>query len=183
MGCIVAAPSVCSTVRNLFITEFWFLVYGPRLGLCVTGDDLDQVTTLNRTRRFITVYYTILRMPIGIDRFESEPAETLSLREGSQPMQVLQFLVRNPEKAFTQTEIHDATDINRGSVGAVLSRLEDRGLVRHKGTYWAIGEDERLASLAAQRRSRTALNDEVQDDAYATTEAWDADLPDLGERQ
>jgi DNA-binding MarR family transcriptional regulator len=39
----------------------------------------------------------------------------------------LQFLAEYGDQAFTQTEIHDAIGIKRGSVGAALSRLEDRG--------------------------------------------------------
>jgi DNA-binding IclR family transcriptional regulator len=100
-------------------------------------------------------------MPINIDRFDEEPTEALNLQESTQPYQILQFLAEHDDKAFTQTEIHEATDINRGSVGAVLSRLEDRGLVRHRGRYWAIGEDDRLASYAAQTQaSSVSTNDD-----------------------
>jgi DNA-binding IclR family transcriptional regulator len=100
-------------------------------------------------------------MPINIDRFDEEPTEALNLQQGTQPYQILQFLAEHDDKAFTQTEIHEATDINRGSVGAVLSRLEDRGLVRHRGRYWAIGEDDRLASYAAQTQaSSVSTNDD-----------------------
>jgi DNA-binding IclR family transcriptional regulator len=102
-------------------------------------------------------------MPINIDRFDEEPTEVLNLQEGTQPYQILQFLAEHDDKAFTQTEIHEATDINRGSVGAVLSRLEDRGLVRHRGRYWAIGEDDRLASYAAQTQASSAS---TTDDYY-----------------
>jgi DNA-binding IclR family transcriptional regulator len=102
-------------------------------------------------------------MPINIDQFDEEPTEVLNLQEGTQPYQVLQFLAEHDDKAFTQTEIHEATDINRGSVGAVLSRLEDRGLVRHRGRYWAIGEDDRLASYAAQTQASSAS---TNDDYY-----------------
>jgi DNA-binding IclR family transcriptional regulator len=102
-------------------------------------------------------------MPINIDRFDEEPTEVLTLQEGTQPYQILQFLAEHDDKAFTQTEIHEATDINRGSVGAVLSRLEDRGLVRHRGRYWAIGEDDRLASYAAQTQASSAS---TTDDYY-----------------
>jgi DNA-binding IclR family transcriptional regulator len=102
-------------------------------------------------------------MPINIDRFDEEPTDVLNLQEGTQPYRILQFLVEHDDKAFTQTEIHEATDINRGSVGAVLSRLEDRGLVRHRGRYWAIGEDDRLASYAAQTQASSAS---TNDDYY-----------------
>ena len=99
-------------------------------------------------------------MPISIDDFDEEPADALDLNEGTQPYRILQFLAENNDQAFTQTEIHEATDIKRGSVGAVLSRLEDRGLVRHRGRYWAIAADDRLATYAAQRGASSASTDD-----------------------
>ncbi len=95
-------------------------------------------------------------MPIHIDRLADEPEAVLDLQEGTQPYRVLQFLAENRDKAYTQTEIHTETGIKRGSVGAVLSRLDDRGLVRHRGRYWAIAEDDRLASYAAQTQASSA---------------------------
>jgi DNA-binding IclR family transcriptional regulator len=102
-------------------------------------------------------------MPISIDQFDDEPADVLDLQEGTQPYRIIQFLAENSDKAFTQTEIHEATDIKRGSVGSVLSRLEDRGLVRHRGRYWAIAEDDRLASYVAQLGASSAS---TTDDYY-----------------
>jgi DNA-binding IclR family transcriptional regulator len=102
-------------------------------------------------------------MPISVDQLDEEPTEVLNLQENTQPYRILQFLAENDGKAFTQTEIHDATDIKRGSVGAVLSRLADRGLVRHRGRYWAVAEDDRLASYAAQLNASSAS---TNDDYY-----------------
>jgi len=102
-------------------------------------------------------------MPINIDRFDEEPAAVLDLQAGTQPHRILRFLAENGDRAFTQTEIHEATDIKRGSVGAALSRLADRGLVRHRGRYWAIAEDDRLASYAAQLGASSAS---TTDDYY-----------------
>ena len=102
-------------------------------------------------------------MPISIDRFESDPEGVLDVREGTQPYLILQFLAENDDRAYTQTEIHEATDIKRGSVGAVLSRLEGRGLVRHRGRYWTIADDDRLASYAAQTGASSAS---TNDDYY-----------------
>ncbi len=106
-------------------------------------------------------------MPINIDRFDDEPTDVLDIKEGTQPHTILTFLAANDEQAFTQTEIHDATEIPRGSVGVVLSRLEERGLVRHRGRYWAIVEDERLASSAAQQAAGSAS---TTDDYYGETD-------------
>lgn len=102
-------------------------------------------------------------MPIPADRLDEEPVEVLHLQEGTQPYQILQFLAENDDKAFTQSEIHEATGIKRGSVGAALSRLEDRSLVRHCGRYWAIAEDDRLASFVAQTH---ASSSSTTDDYY-----------------
>lgn len=103
-------------------------------------------------------------MPINIDRLDEEPTEILDLQEGTHPYRILRFLAENSELAFTQTEIHEATDIKRGSVGSALSRLEDRGLVRHRGRYWGIAEDDRLASYAAQTQASSAS---TTDDYYS----------------
>ncbi|MFC3957771.1 MarR family transcriptional regulator [Halovivax cerinus] len=104
-------------------------------------------------------------MPISIDRFENDAAGALDLAEGTQPYRVLQFLASNADQAFTQGEIHEATEIKRGSVGAVLSRLEARGLVRHRGRYWAVGDDDRLASFAAQSgASSVSTTDDFYDE-------------------
>ena len=106
-------------------------------------------------------------MPINIDRFEDESEDTLDISEGTQPDRILTFLAANDDRAFTQTEIHEATDIPRGSVGVVLSRLEERGLVRHRGRYWAVADDDRLASFAAQQAASSAS---TTDDYYADTD-------------
>jgi predicted transcriptional regulator of viral defense system len=106
-------------------------------------------------------------MPINIDRFEDDPDDVLDIKEGTQPHTILTFLAANDEQAFTQTEIHEATDIPRGSVGVVLARLEERGLVRHRGRYWAIAKDERLASYAAQHAASASS---TTDDYYGATD-------------
>jgi predicted transcriptional regulator of viral defense system len=106
-------------------------------------------------------------MPIGIDRFENEPEEILDFGKGTQPYEILKFLAENNDQAFTQKEIHQATDIKRGSVGAVLSRLEERGLVRHKGKYWTVEKDDKLASAAAQE---AASSTSTTDDYYGEAE-------------
>jgi len=102
-------------------------------------------------------------MPISIDEFDAEVAAILDIAEGTQPYRILRFLAANSEQAFTQTEIHEETGIKRGSVGAVLSRLDDRGLVRHRGRYWAVAEDDRLASYGAQTGASSAS---TTDDYY-----------------
>jgi len=118
-------------------------------------------------KRLITFYNKLLHMPINIDRFEDGPEDTLEIAPRTQPHTILTFLADHDDQAFTQTEIHEATEIPRGSVGVVLSRLEDRGLVRHRGRYWAIADDERLASFAAQQ---AAGSSSTTDDYYGESD-------------
>ena len=80
-------------------------------------------------------------MPIDIDEFEEKSDGAIRIDEGTNADRVLRFLAENDETAFTQSEIHDETEVKRGSVGAVLSRLEEADLVRHKGKYWAVTTD------------------------------------------
>ncbi|AKH98305.1 helix-turn-helix domain-containing protein [Halanaeroarchaeum sulfurireducens] len=79
-------------------------------------------------------------MPISIDEFESrgpEKGETNAER-------VVRFLARNQDTAYKAIEIAEATDINENSIHPVLNRLEERGLVRHREPYWAIGDLEKV---------------------------------------
>lgn len=103
-------------------------------------------------------------MPIDIDRFERGSSEELRSDGRTNAEEILAFLATNAEQAYTPKEIHEATDVPRGSVGVVLSRLEDRELVRHRGEYWAIGEaediDTTLSSLATARAATDRLGEE-----------------------
>ena len=106
-------------------------------------------------------------MPIAIDEFESQPEELLGLDKDTQAYKVIEFLSENSDKAFTPKEIHEKTGIKKGSIGTVLSRLENRNLVRHKGKYWAIIEDDRLASFTAMTQASSAS---VNDDYFGENE-------------
>jgi len=94
-------------------------------------------------------------VPIDIDRFEQDPETSLRGDGPTNAERILAFLAENDDAAFTPGEVHEATDVARGSVGVVLSRLEDRGLVRHRGEYWAVadveGLDVTLDSMATAR--------------------------------
>lgn len=75
-------------------------------------------------------------MPIGGDRFEDIDDDGPA--PGTNAHAILTFLAASPDRAFTQTEIAEATDLPRGSVGPTLVRLRERGRVEHRGTYWRI---------------------------------------------
>lgn len=112
--------------------------------------------------RFITfyIYLHFVTMPITIDEFESQPGSLLSLDRNTQAYRVLEFLYVNSDSAFTSKEIREETGLKKGSIGVVLSRLEDQGLVRHKGKYWAVIEDDRLASITAMTEGSSASVDD-----------------------
>lgn len=90
-------------------------------------------------------------MPIEIDEFErlSGDEDTIVLQEGTNAHRVVSFLREHPDKAFRQGEIAEATEVKRGSISVVLSRLEDQGLVRHRDQYWALAEDDRVGAVEA----------------------------------
>ena len=97
-------------------------------------------------------------MPIDIETFEDGDPERLGAAR-SQPERVLTFLAANADRAFRPSEIATALDIPGNSINAVLARLEDRNLVRHRGRYWAItNEPDRLASLGHYTIVTESLN-------------------------
>lgn len=96
-------------------------------------------------------------MPIDIDRFEEGPEEELRAGGRTNAEEILSFLASNPDRAYTPKEIHEETRVARGSVGVVLSRLEERELVRHRGEYWAIADVEDIEkTLSAMATARAA---------------------------
>ncbi len=98
-------------------------------------------------------------MSIDRDTFENATEEELSGR--SNPERVLLFLVENDDRAFKPKRIADGADVSREAISTVLSRLEERGLVRHKGQYWASGDPDRLRSHGRYERVTERLNDRL----------------------
>lgn len=97
--------------------------------------------------------------------FDEESTSTLELKEGTPAYELLRFLAENDEQVYTSTEIHESTSIEQGNVDAMLPRLEKRGLVRREGQYWRVGDDDRLASYAAQvTASSVAITDDYYDE-------------------
>ncbi|WEL16612.1 MULTISPECIES: helix-turn-helix domain-containing protein [unclassified Halorhabdus] len=107
-------------------------------------------------------------MPINIKRFEESPPGELRAGGPTNAEAILSFLASSPEQAYTPKEIHEATDVKRGSVGVVLSRLEERGLVRHRGDYWAITEEadveKTLSAMSTARAASDRLGAEDPDE-------------------
>ena len=115
-------------------------------------------------------------MPISRDEFEHEPTESIPFGPGTQPRTVLQFLLEHPETAYTQTELAEATGIQRGSLGTVLSRLESHDLVHHRDRYWIIADDDRLASVSAASAGLQSVAETYDDDWYVQNPDWADDF-------
>jgi len=83
---------------------------------------------------------------------------------------VLGFLVAHADRAFEASEIAARAELDSGTVSTALSRLKSRGLVEHKGTYWAVTRDEeRLAEYDGYERATALFNEqfgEEDDDAW-----------------
>lgn len=100
-------------------------------------------------------------MPIEVDEFEEAPENALEIDRDTNKWEVVEFLLKNREKAFTPKEVEQEVDVPEGSAGVILSRLEEKGIVRHKGKYWAIERDDRLAGLSGMMMSTETLNEEL----------------------
>lgn len=116
-------------------------------------------------------------MPIDIERFEEGDEGDLRAGGRTNAETILAFLASHREQAYTPREIHEATGIARGSVGVVLSRLEERDLVRHRGEYWAITDaediDTTLNSMATARAATERFGPEDPDEWGPGVESGD----------
>lgn len=111
-------------------------------------------------------------MPVSIDEFESG-----DLPDGpSVPEQVITYLYTHRDAAFTRSEIATAIGEDPNTVGTALTRAKERDLVRHRGQYWAISEDEQRVAAAYDLHDVSERLDEA--DAGINSADWDATAPD-----
>ena len=94
-------------------------------------------------------------MPISIDEFESHDPD----KRETNAERVVRFLAENRDKAYTATEIAGATGVDEHSIHRVLNRLEERGLVRQREPYWAIGDVEGVHNAMVFRSTAAFLDD------------------------
>lgn len=113
---------------------------------------------------------------MSIDRETFDHSSEEELAELSSTEQVLGFLAANEDRAFKATEIAAQTDLDAGTVSTSLTRLKKRNLVEHKGTYWAITNDERrLEQHDGYRRATRLFNEQLGDEEK---EDWEEHAPD-----
>lgn len=96
-------------------------------------------------------------MPISIDDFESHAPED----RPTNAERVIRFLVRNQDQAYKAVEIAESTGVSRNSIHPVLKRLEERGLIRHREPYWAIGDLDAVRDAAVLHSTSTFLDSEL----------------------
>ena len=107
---------------------------------------------------------------MSIDRETFENTNADELGELSVPDQVLGFLAANEDRAFKAREIAAQVGSSEGAVSTALSRLNDRDLVDHKATYWAVtDETERLDGYSGYERATTLFNEQLGEE---DEEAW-----------
>lgn len=110
-------------------------------------------------------------MPVNIDEFESGDVPD----NPSVPEQVVGYLYANRDMAFTRTEIAAAIDGDTNTVGTALSRLKQRGLVRHRGEFWALTDDLTRVFDAYELHTATERLDEA--DGGIDPDEWDDASP------
>jgi predicted nucleotidyltransferase/DNA-binding transcriptional ArsR family regulator len=98
-------------------------------------------------------------MPIDIGRFE----DGAGLGEPSTSERIVRFLITHEDQAYTRAELANALDVKPETVGTNLTRLKDRGLVRHREPYWAFAGD--------RERARKILHERDMDDLAALVSA------------
>ncbi|ELZ94419.1 MarR family transcriptional regulator [Haloferax volcanii] len=82
---------------------------------------------------------------IDIDEFEN--ADPGGFEERTDTERIVLFLDEHDDRAWKAATIAERLGLEMDAVSATLSRLKERGLVRHKRPYWAITDDkERLHS-------------------------------------
>lgn len=98
-------------------------------------------------------------MPIDIDRFEYGMDSHAPTSQ-----RIVRFLATNDDRAFRRVEIADAIDADPETVGTNLTRLKERGLVRHREPYWAFTDDREPAVETVRTRYGEEFVEETLDE-------------------
>ena len=96
---------------------------------------------------------------IDIDEFENADADEFEDRNDTE--RIVLFLDKNDDRAWKAATIAERLGLETDAVSAILSRLKERELVRHKRPYWAITDDEeRLRSAYRHHRHHETADDQ-----------------------
>jgi len=96
---------------------------------------------------------------IDIDEFEDADADEFAARNDTE--RIVLFLDDHDDRAWKAAAIAERLGLDTDAVSAILSRLKERGLVRHKRPYWAITADkERLQSAYRLHRHHETADEQ-----------------------
>ena len=96
---------------------------------------------------------------IDIEEFEEADPEEFEDRNDTE--RIVRFLEKNDDRAWKAATVAERLGLATDAVSAILSRLKERGLVRHKRPYWAITNDEeRLQSAYQLHRHHERADDQ-----------------------
>lgn len=130
---------------------------GPALN-SLLSELSNRDLTDNCDRGTIMTLVTVLtNMPIDIERFNEGSNEEFT--EVTNAEKVVRFLYRNNDKAFTPSEIAEGAGVKKNSISTVLRRLRERDLIKHKGDYWAIGDEKTVREAFQFHRIVEDLNE------------------------
>ncbi|CDK40624.1 uncharacterized protein BN903_6 [Halorubrum sp. AJ67] len=75
---------------------------------------------------------------------------------------IVKFLLENSEQAWKRGEIAEKINRDPNTVGTNLSRLKERGLVRHRKNHWAITDNHhQLVEAVRFSNTLSTLNETV----------------------
>jgi len=110
---------------------------------------------------------------IDIDEFENADRDGFAERNDTE--RIVRFLDDNDDCAWKAATIAEELELDTDTVSAILSRLKQRGLVRHKRPYWAItADDNRLESAYQLHRYH-----ETADEQYGEERLEDLQTDDM----
>ena len=96
---------------------------------------------------------------IDIDEFENADADEFEQRTDTE--RIVVFLDDHDDRAWKAATIAERLGLETDAVSAILSRLKERGVVRHKRPYWAITDDEeRLQSAYRLHRHHETADEQ-----------------------
>jgi len=98
------------------------------------------------------------RGTIDIDEFEA--ADPDDFEEPTDTERIVLFLDEHDDRAWKAATIAERLGLETDAVSAILSRLKDRELVRHKRPYWAITDDEERLHAAYRLHQHLETADE-----------------------
>ncbi|SHG40381.1 helix-turn-helix domain-containing protein [Halobaculum gomorrense] len=110
---------------------------------------------------------------IDIDEFENADHDDFDDRTDTE--RIVLFLDEHDDRAWKAATIAAELELDPDAVSAILSRLKERGLVRHKRPYWAITDDaERLRNAYRLHRHH-----ETADEQYGEERLDDLQTDDM----